>query len=57
KRYVSPPRLAAGDGPIGAMRHWARQFYPPDDREHIPAPASLTARPDRETPDGTPLHR
>ncbi|MER6303816.1 Rieske 2Fe-2S domain-containing protein, partial [Kitasatospora sp. NPDC001539] len=31
KRYVSPPRLAAGDGPIGAMRHWARQFYPPDD--------------------------
>ncbi|MFI9365855.1 Rieske 2Fe-2S domain-containing protein [Kitasatospora sp. NPDC053057] len=30
KKYLSRPRLAAGDGPIGAMRHWARQFYPPD---------------------------
>ncbi|MGW6536482.1 hypothetical protein ACWGBV_14385 [Streptomyces sp. NPDC055051] len=30
KRYVSPPRLARGDGPIGPFRHWARQFYPPD---------------------------
>ena len=28
KRYVSPPALAAGDGPVGAFRKWARQFYP-----------------------------
>jgi phenylpropionate dioxygenase-like ring-hydroxylating dioxygenase large terminal subunit len=27
KRYVSPPRLARGDGPIGAYRKWAAQFY------------------------------
>ncbi|WP_316528513.1 Rieske 2Fe-2S domain-containing protein [Kitasatospora brasiliensis] len=39
KRYVSPPRLAAGDGPIGAMRHWARQFYPPDQHAHLPEAA------------------
>jgi hypothetical protein len=23
------PLLCAGDGPIMALRHWARQFYPP----------------------------
>jgi phenylpropionate dioxygenase-like ring-hydroxylating dioxygenase large terminal subunit len=28
KRYVHPPALAAGDGPIGLYRRWARQFYP-----------------------------
>ncbi|MFD4656987.1 Rieske 2Fe-2S domain-containing protein [Kitasatospora sp. NPDC058444] len=44
KRYVSPPRLAQGDGPIGAMRHWARQFYPPDHQAHLPGPASLAER-------------
>ncbi len=27
KVYVDPPRLAVGDGPIGAYRKWARQFY------------------------------
>jgi hypothetical protein len=27
KRYVSPPALAEGDGPIGKYRVWARQFY------------------------------
>jgi hypothetical protein len=27
KRYVDPPRLAEGDGPIGRYRRWARQFY------------------------------
>lgn len=27
KAYVSPPRLAQGDGPIGVYRKWARQFY------------------------------
>ncbi|MFD5461798.1 Rieske 2Fe-2S domain-containing protein [Kitasatospora sp. NPDC127059] len=52
KRYLSRPRLAAGDGPIGAMRHWARQFYPPDHLEHLPAPAALADRRGRQTPDG-----
>lgn len=27
KTYLGQPRLAAGDGPIGAYRRWARQFY------------------------------
>ncbi len=27
KRYVHPPALAEGDGPIGKYRLWARQFY------------------------------
>ncbi len=49
KKYVSPPRLAPGDGPIGAMRHWARQFYPPDQQAHLPAPsASLTSSDGRD---------
>jgi len=29
KRYLDPPRLAQGDGPIGLYRRWARQFYVP----------------------------
>jgi nitrite reductase/ring-hydroxylating ferredoxin subunit len=29
KRYISPPALARGDGPIGKYRVWARQFYAP----------------------------
>lgn len=28
KRYVHPPQLAVGDGPIGTFRRWCRQFYP-----------------------------
>lgn len=28
KRYIHPPALAKGDGPIGKYRSWARQFYP-----------------------------
>jgi len=28
KRYVHPPALAEGDGPIGKYRRWAQQFYP-----------------------------
>ncbi|MEV4432462.1 Rieske 2Fe-2S domain-containing protein [Streptomyces sp. NPDC049585] len=28
KTYLPHPRLNDGDGPIGAYRHWARQFYP-----------------------------
>jgi len=27
KAYLDQPRLAKGDGPIGAYRRWARQFY------------------------------
>ncbi|HEX2913192.1 MAG TPA: Rieske 2Fe-2S domain-containing protein [Chloroflexia bacterium] len=27
KRYLHPPALAEGDGPIGKYRTWARQFY------------------------------
>ena len=28
KRYIDPPALARGDGPVGAYRKWCRQFYP-----------------------------
>lgn len=28
KQYITPPALAQGDGPVGAYRRWARQFYP-----------------------------
>lgn len=28
KTYVHPPQLAVGDGPVGAYRRWAKQFYP-----------------------------
>ncbi|MCD9195003.1 Rieske 2Fe-2S domain-containing protein [Streptomyces albireticuli] len=27
KAYLSHPKLNSGDGPIGAFRNWARQFY------------------------------
>jgi phenylpropionate dioxygenase-like ring-hydroxylating dioxygenase large terminal subunit len=27
KRYVHPPALAEGDGPVGLYRRWAAQFY------------------------------
>jgi hypothetical protein len=27
KRYVDPPALAKGDGPVGLYRKWCRQFY------------------------------
>jgi hypothetical protein len=27
KKYLSPPALAEGDGPIGKYRQWAKQFY------------------------------
>ena len=43
KRYIQPPALAQGDGPIGAFRIWARQFYPQPatpDREQAPAEVS-----------------
>lgn len=28
KRFVHPPALAEGDGPVGRFRQWAKQFYP-----------------------------
>jgi hypothetical protein len=27
KKYINPPALAKGDGPIGKYRAWAKQFY------------------------------
>lgn len=27
KRYVQPPILAEGDGPVGKYRYWVKQFY------------------------------
>jgi nitrite reductase/ring-hydroxylating ferredoxin subunit len=35
KRYVQPPILAAGDGPVGKFRIWARQFYPQTERARV----------------------
>jgi nitrite reductase/ring-hydroxylating ferredoxin subunit len=35
KRYVQPPILAEGDGPVGAYRQWAKQFYTLSDRGKI----------------------
>ncbi len=41
KRYIQPPALAEGDGPIGKFRQWARQFYHDDvSSEKQPAPAA-----------------
>jgi len=37
KRYVHPPALAEGDGPVGKYRRWARQFYPPDSAAAVDA--------------------
>jgi hypothetical protein len=28
KRFLARPALGDGDGPIGAYRRWAQQFYP-----------------------------
>jgi nitrite reductase/ring-hydroxylating ferredoxin subunit len=36
KRYVDPPALAPGDGPVGRYRQWARQFYTPAPQPAIP---------------------
>ena len=32
KRYVHPPALAPGDGPVALYRSWAGQFYPDAER-------------------------
>ena len=39
KRYVHPPALAQGDGPIGKYRTWASQFYAPSPPAPSPKPA------------------
>lgn len=36
KRYLERPALADGDGPIGAFRQWATQFYAARSREEAP---------------------
>lgn len=41
KRYVHPPQLAVGDGPIGAYRRWCKQFYPA-----LAGPTGATSRDD-----------
>ncbi|MEE1751924.1 Rieske 2Fe-2S domain-containing protein [Streptomyces sp. SP18CS02] len=38
KQYRQPPGLAAGDGPIGPFRRWARRFYPPQGKDEVPLP-------------------
>lgn len=35
KVYVQPPALAAGDGPVGQYRVWAKQFYPKDAKPEL----------------------
>jgi nitrite reductase/ring-hydroxylating ferredoxin subunit/putative sterol carrier protein len=41
KAYLERPLLASGDGPIGAYRKWARQFYiKTQAREDVRSPAS-----------------
>lgn len=35
KRYIQPPILAAGDGPVGKFRLWARQFYTEAERKRV----------------------
>ncbi|MFF4768180.1 Rieske 2Fe-2S domain-containing protein [Streptomyces sp. NPDC001255] len=46
KKYVQPPKLGQGDGPIGPFRRWAKRFYPPE-----PASAVVAAR-DAEAREG-----
>lgn len=35
KKYIHPPQLARGDGPVGRYRKWSRQFYRPADRHLV----------------------
>ncbi|MEM9729185.1 MAG: hypothetical protein AAF997_11405 [Myxococcota bacterium] len=46
KKYLEQPRLAEGDGPIGAYRRYCRQFYPqlsPKTESASPSPEQRTA--------------
>ncbi|MFD9636632.1 Rieske 2Fe-2S domain-containing protein [Streptomyces violascens] len=42
KRYLQPPRLTQGDGPIGPFRLWARQFYPGQETTDQPTDTNPT---------------
>jgi len=44
KKYVHPPCLADGDGPIGRYRRWASQFYPEGQPLMHSRPASPASR-------------
>ena len=35
KRYVQPPILAGGDGPVGRYRSWVKQFYTEFDQQRV----------------------
>jgi len=37
KRWVKPPILCEGDGPIGTYRKWVKQFFPEGTFDNIPA--------------------
>jgi hypothetical protein len=47
KRYVHPPVLATGDGPVIRYRRWARQFYPAQAGVRGGSPDALT-QPDQD---------
>lgn len=52
KAYVDRPLLAGGDGPIGAYRRWARQFYASSGPEAFADAAALGGERDG-VPEGT----
>jgi 3-hydroxy-9,10-secoandrosta-1,3,5(10)-triene-9,17-dione monooxygenase len=52
KRYRDPPVLCDGDGPIGRMRRWYRQFYPAPAAPSEPAAASIEVQNGSPAPDG-----
>lgn len=43
KRYLDRPALAEGDGPVGAFRRWARQFYEPLTPTAVTSPEEVTS--------------
>src|SRR5262249_3010668 len=45
KRYLDRPALALGDGPIGAYRRWARQFYEADASDGADDARAVTEEP------------
>jgi phenylpropionate dioxygenase-like ring-hydroxylating dioxygenase large terminal subunit len=40
KRYLQPPSLVPGDGPVGPYRKWCRQFYPSERLHAVDTAAS-----------------
>ncbi|MFH7596431.1 Rieske 2Fe-2S domain-containing protein [Streptomyces racemochromogenes] len=52
-RYQEPPRLTTYDGPIGRLRRWARQFYPPTgESEQRRGSDPADVNPPEQTPKG-----